>query len=133
VGETRRPALTAPPAPLCWQIIGGFYQGLRAGAGEAQEAATRDLLQAYARLSAEYARHGGPYFAGERLSLTDVLVWPWIARLSVLRHYRAFSVPDEPAYAAFHRFAAAMRARPAVQKTQAEDDFFIQGYASYVK
>ena len=113
------------------QFVGAFYGLLRARGDEAQAAATATLLNATARISAEYARSEGPFFAGARLSLADVLIWPWIARLGTLQHYRKFAVPDEPQYAAYHAFVAVMRARPAVQATQSDDAYFIEGYKSY--
>jgi glutathione S-transferase len=65
---------------------------------------SQDLLAALAAVSKEYAAHGGPFFFGAAPSLPDVLLFPFLARLSVLKHYRGFEVPAEaPEYAALRR------------------------------
>lgn len=114
------------------QVVKGFYGLLRARGEEQQATAAKSLLQAFKRVSTEYASFNGPFFVGARLSVVDALLWPWIARLNVLNHYRAFSVPDEPEYAPFHRFVGAMRSRPAVQSTQC-DDIYVAAYKSYAE
>lgn len=110
-------------SPSRLQVIGGFFRLLRAQGEEAQAAAKAGLLAAYARVSSEYSREGGPFFAGGRLSLADVLVWPITARLGVLAVLRGFTVPEAPEFTAFHAFVAAMRARPSVQATLFEDEW----------
>lgn len=118
----------------CVQVYGGFYTLLRARGEEAQAAAATSLLGSLERLAAELAKDSsGPYFAGARLSLADVLIWPWIARIGILKHYRGFAVPQEPRFEAYHDFVSAMQARPAVRATQAEDSFYIDGYRSYAE
>jgi glutathione S-transferase len=78
-----------------------------------------------------YEPRGGPYFLGERASLADIMVYPWIARLGVLQHYRGFIVPEEPQYAAFHRFVAAFSARPSAAAVQSPLEVYVKAYDSY--
>ena len=80
-------------------------------------------MAVYARVSAEYSRSGGPFFIGERLSLTDILLWPITARLSALTVLRGFSLPATAEYAGSHSFIEAMRARASVQATLFEEEW----------
>jgi glutathione S-transferase len=113
------------------QLIKHWYGLLSAQEPEAQEAQRKDLLSAIQAISTVYSRTSGPYFLGERFSSADILVWPWIARLSVNAHYRGHSVPETPEFAAYHAFVAAMKTRPAVAKTQKEDAYYVEGYNVY--
>ncbi len=36
----------------------------------------------------------GPFFMGEQFSLVDISVLPFMLRLPVLSHYRAFALPE---------------------------------------
>ncbi len=61
------------------------------------------------------------------------MLWPFVERFCVVEHYRGFAVPvDDPAYAGFIRWRAAMAALPAVAATAQGSAFFIEGYASYI-
>lgn len=103
------------------KIIGGFFGLLRAQGEDAQAAGRANLLGAVASLSKELGRVPGPYFAGELLSLADLLVWPIIARIPAASKLRGFVVPDTPEFAAYHAFNAAMRTRKSVKDTLFED------------
>ena len=103
------------------QIIGGFFKLLRARDEETQASSKVGLLKAIARLSAEYSRTPGPFFAGEQLSLADIFAWPFTARLGVLVALRGFAVPETPEFAGFHAYEAAMRLRASVRATLFED------------
>jgi glutathione S-transferase len=64
----------------------------------------QELLAALAVVSKAYAAAGGPFFFGAAPSLPDVLLFPFLARLPVLKHYRGFEVPAEaPEFAALRR------------------------------
>jgi glutathione S-transferase len=103
------------------QLIRGFFGLLRAQGAEAQASARDNLLSALGEISAAYSRVPGPFFAGELFSLADVFTWPFIARLSVLKELRGFTIPDEPQYAALRAYISAMRSRKSVQETLFED------------
>ena len=40
----------------------------------------------------------GPYYAGEKFSMGDVLMAPYFDRLCVLKHYRGFEIPYDKKY-----------------------------------
>lgn len=112
------------------KVVKGFYALLMAQGAEAREKGLAELLAAMRVLNGALSRSGGPFFAGAHLSLADVLVYPWLARFNVLAHYRAFSLPNTPDFAAVHAFIAAMRARPSVAAS-AREDVWIAGYEHY--
>lgn len=108
-----------------------FYGLLMAQDPEAQAKQKTALLAACAGISEVYGRHGGPFLLGSRITLGDINFWPFVERLSVNAHYRGFVVPDEPAYANFHKFATAMREREAVKRCTVDVSVFIDGYKGY--
>lgn len=72
------------------------------------------------------------FVLGDKLSIGDVLVFPWIHRLSVLRHYRSFEVPETDEFARFHQWVQAVNNHPAVKATLTQsDDYFIDQYKVY--
>lgn len=72
----------------------------------------------------------GPYWLGEQLSLVDLTYYPFFEHAPVLSHYRGFDIPTE--YTHIHRWLAAIRKRPSVQKHQREAEFYIEAYKPYV-
>ena len=72
----------------------------------------------------------GPYWLGEQLSLVDLTYYPFFEHAPVLSHYRGFDIPAE--YTHIHRWLAAMRERPSVQKHQRDAAFYIEAYKPYV-
>jgi glutathione S-transferase len=113
------------------KLIKHFYGLLSAQEAAAQEAHRADLLAVLRTISSTYAASGGPFFLGATLSLADILVWPWLARLCVVEHYRDLVVPETPEYDGYRKFAAAMSARETVQRTQRPAAYYIDGYVSY--
>jgi len=106
------------------------------------------LLSAYAELSRELQASGGPFLMGEQFTVADIALIPFIQRaLTLLPHFRGFSVPETAEYAAFHRFVAAFEARPSVRISNADrlprsmavqpfgaqkrKDYLIEMYSSY--
>jgi glutathione S-transferase len=112
-------------------VISPYYGLLRAQDAETQAKQRDELLSVLRYISKQYSQTKGPYFLGDKFSFADLLWWPWIHRLSVLAHYRNFVVPQEPEYAAYHQYVAAMSARPSIQATSMPAQFFIDGYKSY--
>jgi len=45
-----------------------------------------------------------PFFCGEKITLGDITVAPYMARMAVLRHYRNFIVPNTETYKAWHEW-----------------------------
>ncbi|KAI9176097.1 hypothetical protein H9P43_006462 [Blastocladiella emersonii ATCC 22665] len=109
-------------------FVPAFYALLREKNAEMQPAAAKKLLEAVAKVSA--ALHPqGPYATGEQFNWADIASASFMVRLNVLEHYRGFTVPDAPEYAAFHRYAAALKAHPSVAMTTASLDELVAFYA----
>lgn len=115
------------------KLVGSFYAVLSSENKEALTAARVKFDAALAAISAAYEAKGGPFFEGDRITTTDVLIWPWLSRLGVLTHFRGVDIPAGPEYAALQRFVAAMLARPSVQATQLPPEPLIEAYKGYAK
>ena len=35
----------------------------------------------------------GPFYLGEKITLSDIVITPWLERMCVLKHYRGFEIP----------------------------------------
>jgi glutathione S-transferase len=110
-------------------LLPPFYGLLRAQKDDEKEAAAGKLRAALAAVSSALACRGGPFLLGARATLGDFLLWPFVERLCVLKHYRGFDAPPE--LGAFSAWVVAMEALPAVQKTKKDPAFFVAGYAKY--
>lgn len=111
--------------------IKNFYPLLRCTNNDELIKYTQDLLHVCQNLSQAYQRHNGPYYYGSRISLIDILLWPFIERLCVLQYYRNFIIPNTDEYKYLHTFINTMKQRNAVQRTTMPAEFFIEGYKGY--
>ena len=113
------------------KYIPAFYGLLRAQ-GDAVEPKRAEFHAAVALVGAALDNCGGPYLLGARVTIADILLYPFVERLCVLRHYRALQLPTEGAhFASFHRFCDAFRGRSSATTTAQPDAFFIAGYEKY--
>ena len=72
---------------LKWCFYGMlFYQG-----DEAQTICKKKLLKDIAELLVYWK---GPYFLGDKISLSDIAMTPFFERMCVLKYYRKFEVPQ---------------------------------------
>ncbi len=90
-------------------------------------------LELAAKVAAAYAVHGGPFLLGERMTLADIYLYPFIERWAMLEHYHGLSIPEHAPYMELFRFRQAMEARSAVQRTRKPREFFIAAYADRLK
>lgn len=115
-------------------VMQKFYPFLSAKTADAEAKARAEFVAALRALSLALGRRGGPFALGPHLSLADVLVWPFVARaIVVLGHYKGFSLEglEGADFDALRAWVAAVKARPAVQRTTAPPEVFIEGYKSY--
>lgn len=119
------------------KVIRAWYGWLSAQeeAAAAAGAASMDAaLAAVDAALADRAAAGGPFFAGADATLPDFLLWPWLARWSVLTHWRkAGPLPEagDAKLPALGAYVSAMRARESVRATQQEDAYYCEGYTAY--
>lgn len=114
------------------RYIPAFYGLLRAQTPEAVEAARAAFHAAVGAVGV--ALGAGPFFLGARVTMADVLLYPFVERLCVLKHYRQLELPTEGAgFAAFEAWTVAMAARPSAVATAQPADFFINGYRFYAE
>ena len=105
------------------QFIPLFYKVLREP-GEESVAAMRQAVLAFSGDMAET----GPFWLGERASLADLAVYPWLERWGVLEHYRGLEV-EWPERAL--RWREAMASHAAVLAEARPTEFYVPGYARY--
>lgn len=108
-----------------------FYPLLRSANEEDVEKYTQELLFVCQKLSTLYHSHEGPYLFGSRLTLADILLWPFLQRLCVVEYYRGFTIPSTPEYTSLHTFINTMKTRTSVERTTMPPEYFIDGYKMY--
>lgn len=117
------------------KFTGAFYALLR-GYDESQVAAKSAALIDAAAAAGDFIGAGaGPFVSGASISLPDFLLWPFVERLCVVEHYRAFTLPvsGKRGLEVFAQWCAAMRKNASVAGTTQDPAFFISGYAGYAK
>ena len=117
------------------KYVPAFYALLMKQDPAEQAAARAALLAAMQSLAAHFARLGGPFVLGQRASLGDLMLFPFVERLCVLTHYRAFSLEEAAAadasLAPLVSWRDAMLQLPCVKATLQPPAFFVEAYAAY--
>lgn len=101
------------------KIIPTYYQLLRAG--EEEVTVLKEKLTQYYEKVDELLRQlspTGPFTLGNELSLADLALAPWQARLFLLRELKQFDLdPTAPKLQRYHQWAQAIEALPEVAST----------------
>ncbi|KAF8552953.1 glutathione S-transferase [Imleria badia] len=92
---------------------------------------TKNILQAWQRLLMYVAQVKGPYFLGEDLSLADVIVAPWTARVYILGQHRGYDRAG--AGAVWKAYVERLAARESVLKTTSDRDKLQVIYDRYLR
>ena len=112
-------------------VIPAFYATLQAQEADAQANHAKTLSTHLATLT-DAAAKSGPFFLGSSLSYVDVVLAPWLLRLSrVLKPYRGWPDPEEGSRWA--AWVAAVEDHEAVKKTTSEDQLYLDSYARYAE
>ncbi|KAJ6497564.1 glutathione-S-transferase [Mycena sanguinolenta] len=100
---------------------------------QAQEEEKRDLARTelYDALRKFAAQIKGPYFLGDRFSLVDVAIVPWITRDYIVAENRKYS--REEVSAEWKRYADHVEQRESVLKTKSERDKYAEIYGRYLR
>ncbi|CEO96140.1 hypothetical protein PBRA_004830 [Plasmodiophora brassicae] len=112
------------------KIVPTFYKMLVRQDPAVQETAKDELLEGLLTFS-KGLPEDGPFFLGERFSGVDILLAPWALRMFLLKHFRGFEVPADGPFAKYLRWFNAIRHRPSVKATIADDDKLIAMYQRY--
>lgn len=92
-----------------------FYSMLLRQEPEEQERSKKKLLIAIERLVDGYV---GPFYLGERFSMADIAVSPYMDRMAVLEYYRNFKVPKSGPTGKWHEWSANVLKRKSVAATR---------------
>ncbi len=77
----------------------------------------------------ELIQSNGPYWLGAEPTLADAAMWPFFERIGVFEHYRGLMLPDT--CVRLSQWFAAFGARPSVQTTAHDLEYFLPRYANY--
>jgi len=117
--------------------VAPFYKLLKSQDPSAREELITGIIEALRKLNASYEAQSeaGPYFLGERFSLADILLLPFLLRFQfTLEHYRHFDLLGAMREHKLDRLVKMLEAakeRPSVQKTTMPGQYYIDGYVSY--
>ena len=113
-------------------LLGPFYGHLKAQTVEDQAATKENLDAAFANLDKQLGTNkGGPFALGARPSFADFMLYPFVERLVVLKHYRGYDV--DARLGNFYGWKAAIEELQSVKNTRQSPSFFIEGYEKYAK
>lgn len=92
-----------------------MYGALMAQDEKTQEEKKKELTETLEKLNADYGKHGGPFYFGDKLTLVDLNIAPFIERtIALLGHYRGYKIDEK--LANVHRMWEAFRAVPQLKE-----------------
>lgn len=108
---------------------GGRYWGIGGGQTAAQKAAFESRLDAAVVMP--LAQSGGPYLLGEKLSVADISLFPFVRRFDVgAKAFCGFDVRGACG-GAVGRWLVVMEGRPSCRITAADDALLLQAYKKH--
>lgn len=123
------------------KIIPGFYKFLQHTPEKAYsiEDARSEFLGNIKTL-VQQMDSSGPWFLGERFSLVDVMLAPWVKRLFLIDHYKPGGVginearaEDEETWTRWQKWFDAITSRQSVKETWSDDEQYIEAYKRYAE
>ncbi|KZS86847.1 glutathione-S-transferase [Sistotremastrum niveocremeum HHB9708] len=113
-------------------IIPTFFKLLQSQDASSQDSARSSLYEALQKWSDGMLDGGkGPWWAGEEMTLADVVLMPFIGRLYILEENRAFDLSrTNEKFSAWVKHALA---HPSMEKTSSERNYYAQIYNRYLK
>jgi glutathione S-transferase len=122
------------------KICAAFYSLLQAQEAERIQV-NREALLTHLKvfIKAMVPAEEGPYFFGEQFTTVDIMLLPWVLRLSsVMKRYKDVELPksseregDEGIWERFAKWEAAALARKSVQRTTSDLERYIEVYKRY--
>jgi len=113
------------------QIIPKFYKVMFATSEEDLKEKITSFEESIKKFEDAISEHG-PFFGGDKISLVDIAVIPWLERIPAITHYLGYDVPKS--YTKIHRLAKAAFDHPTYKASQtATIEQIVEGYGSYIK
>ncbi|TFK47528.1 glutathione S-transferase [Heliocybe sulcata] len=118
-------------------LVPSFYRFLQAQETEAQLTAGKEFHSAIEGLVSHFSRAEtenvesalGLWREGGEIGWTDVMAGPWLFRATnVLKHYRAFSLPEGPKFEAYLK---RLFDHPAFKATCSDEQLYLDSYERY--
>ncbi|GBE87632.1 glutathione S-transferase [Sparassis crispa] len=117
-------------------LVPAFYRYIQAQDEEKQIQGGRDLVKAieglvhlFQRAESETPAFAGLWVDGGTLTLSDVMVSPWLFRATnVLAHYRGFVLPEGPR---FRAYVDRLLTHPTIKRTCSTEQLYIDSYERY--
>ncbi|OBZ69936.1 Glutathione S-transferase omega-1 [Grifola frondosa] len=110
------------------QIVPGFMRTVQAQDPEKQREYLVEFNKALLTLAEKVK---GPYFLGDRFSLVDVALAPWVVRDYIIKEHRGYS--REAVGGGWKEYAEQLESRESVRKTQSDREHYTEIYARYLK
>ncbi|XP_033122026.1 glutathione S-transferase omega-1-like isoform X2 [Anneissia japonica] len=94
------------------KIIPAYYKAIRATA-EDKDAAVQELIEKLSKLEKIITNRATPFFGGQKPTMVDFMIWPWLERLRVSPMYDLLAV----ALPKLYKYEQDMHKIPAVKAT----------------
>ncbi|KUI70409.1 Glutathione S-transferase omega-1 [Cytospora mali] len=123
------------------KIIPGFYKFIQHTPEKdySIDDTRKDFLEKIKTLVKEMDG-GGPWFLGERFSLVDVMLAPWVKRLFLIEHYKPGGLgitearkEDEETWGRWQKWFDAITLRESVLDTWSDDEMYVAAYKRYAE
>lgn len=124
------------------RVIPAFHRFLQFQEGQSQ-GSIDDLRREFLNHLKEWTREAhpeGPFFLGKNVSIPDLVLAPWAVRLWIFDEFKegGLGIPaegqggeDEGVWSRWRKWLAAVEARPSIQQTTSEKEFYIPIYKRY--
>jgi glutathione S-transferase len=125
------------------RIIPAFYRFMQHTEGKAYslEEAREEFLGHIKTFVGALDAHGGPFFLGDRFSMVDVMLAPWLCRMFLFDVYKGgVGIPepgqggeDEAVWNRWRKWARAVGERESVLDTLSDREQYIDAYKRYAE
>lgn len=124
------------------RIIPAFHRFLQYQEGQSSSSidTLRNEFLNHLKEWTKEAHPDGPFFLGKDVSIPDLVLSPWAIRLWIFDEFKdgGLGIPfeeqggeDESVWSRWRKWLAAIEARPSIQQTTSEKEFYIPIYKRY--
>ena len=105
-----------------------YFRTMQAQEADKQTEALGELVDALKRYVEQVKE---PWFSGEKFSLADITVAPWINRIYILEEHRGFT--DELVGERWSEYKRLIKERASVLKTSSDPQYYVEIYQRYLR